>query len=197
MNIIFLRPWVKNIVNNLNTWTLFLDRDGVINKRIPGNYVKNVDEFELINGVIEAITIFNRIFKNIFIVTNQQGIGKNYMTVEDLQLIHDHFIQSLEKERGRIDKIYFCSGLAKDNPPCRKPNIGMALQAKKDFPDIDFNKSLMIGDTESDMLFAKNAGMKALFHTDDVLFLPKDIPFDGVTPSLLSFANLLKESVVN
>lgn len=186
----------QTITKDYKDWALFLDRDGVINIRIPGNYVKYLEEFVFIRGVPEAISIFSKIFKYIFIVTNQQGIGKSYMTDNDLKIIHDHLIQSVEIAGGHINKIYYCPGLAKDNPPCRKPNIGMALQAKNDFPNVEFAKSIMIGDTESDMLFAKKSGMFGLFLTEEPMFLPEDIKYDGVISSLIDFANFLNKDKI-
>ncbi|MEI7981828.1 MAG: phosphatase, partial [Bacteroidota bacterium] len=71
-----------------HTWTLFLDRDGVINRRIVGNYAKSCDQFEFIPGVLDAIRQFSLIFGKIIVVTNQQGIGKGLMSREDVTAIH-------------------------------------------------------------------------------------------------------------
>jgi histidinol-phosphate phosphatase family protein len=144
-------------------WTLFLDRDGVINKRIIDDYVKKWEDFEFIEGVIDAIKIFSAIFGRIVVVTNQQGIGKGLMQTEDLELIHKNMTYEINYFKGRIDKIYFSPYLASENNPNRKPGIGMALQAKNNFPEIDFTKSIMIGDSVSDLEFGKNAGMKTIF----------------------------------
>lgn len=81
------------------------------------------------------------------------------MTEADLNLIHERMLHEIQTHGGRIDRIYYCTAL-EDEAFDRKPNIGMALQAKKEFPDIDFNKAVMIGDSESDMEFAMNCGMK-------------------------------------
>lgn len=149
---------------NINTsWTLFLDRDGVINKRIVDDYVKKWDEFEFNDGVIDAIKKFKSVFGTIVVVTNQQGIGKGIMHAEDLELIHKNMIYELSYFGGKIDKVYYSPFLASENHPTRKPAIGMALQAKKDFPAIDFSKSIMVGDSGSDIEFGKNAGMKTVF----------------------------------
>jgi len=144
------------------TWTLFLDRDGVINRRIVDDYVKKWDEFEFLEGVLDAIKIFNEKFGRIVVVTNQQGIGKGLMRIEDLELIHKKMLYEITYFKGRVDKVYFSPYLAAENHPTRKPQIGMALQAQKDFPEIDFSKSLMIGDSKSDIEFGKNAGMKTV-----------------------------------
>jgi len=137
--------------------TLFLDRDGVINVHRPNDYVKSVGEFEFIPGIMEALSIWNKHFKHIIIITNQRGVGKGLMTEEDLLIIHNYLIEEIEKSGGRIDKIYSCTAVA-DDDLFRKPNIGMALKAKQDFPDIDFSLTLMIGDNETDKMFAKNIG---------------------------------------
>ena len=77
-------------------WTLFLDRDGVINKKIENNYVRNWSQFEFIEGVIEALKILRNIFGKIIIVTNQRGIGKGLMTENDLYKIHENMIKVFE-----------------------------------------------------------------------------------------------------
>lgn len=149
---------------NINkNWTLFLDRDGVINKRLVDEYVKKWVEFEFIDGVFGALKYFNGVFGKIVVVTNQQGIGKRLYRVEDLELIHGNMLYEVKYHGGRIDKVYFSPHLASEQHPTRKPGIGMALQAKKDFPEIDFSKSLMVGDSMSDMQFGKTAGMKTAF----------------------------------
>lgn len=148
-----------------NTWSLFLDRDGVINQRIPHDYVKNWSEFQFLPGVLEVWPQFSSWFQHIFVVTNQQGIGKGLMTEEDLALVHQQLKDQVEKVGGQLDALYYCPELSQHNPPCRKPNIGMAEQAKRDFPTVDFSRSVMVGDSVSDMQFAWRAGMKSVFVT--------------------------------
>ena len=138
--------------------TLFLDRDGVINKLRQNDYVKCWDEFEFLPGVFEALAKWKDHFKHIIIVTNQRGIGKGLMTDEDLNSIHQQMINEIERHSGRIDKIYYCSSLTEEDFN-RKPGIGMFQQAANDFGDIIPETSLMIGDSESDMEFAENCGM--------------------------------------
>ncbi len=145
------------------SWTLFLDRDGVINRRIIDDYVKNPDEFEFLPNVQNAIKICSEFFGRIFIVTNQQGIGKGLMTIEQLEEVHEKLLKGITLAGGRIDQIYFCPELADSNHPNRKPEIGMAVHAQKDFPEIDFSKSIMVGDSISDMEFGRKAGMVNVF----------------------------------
>ena len=85
------------------------------------------------------------------------------MTERQLVDIHHFMIKTIEASGGRIDKAYHCPELAEMNPPCRKPNPGMAFQAKTDFPEIDFSKSVMVGDSMSDMEFGKRLGMLTVF----------------------------------
>jgi histidinol-phosphate phosphatase family protein len=141
--------------------TLFLDRDGVINCFRENDYVKTWEEFEFLPDVFETLAKWSKQFKHIIVVTNQRGVGKGLMTEETLQEIHKKMVTEIERHGGRIDKIHYCTAL-EDNDPNRKPNIGMALQAKQDFPDIDFSRSVMIGDSEKDMEFAKNCKMEGM-----------------------------------
>ena len=175
-----------------NSWTLFLDRDGVINHEKHKDYIHTWDEFYFYDGVKQAIAVFAKIFNRIVVVTNQKGIGKGVTKLEDLQLIHKNMITEIKNAGGRIDAVYFCPDL-EDESPNRKPNPGMGLQAAKDFKDIDFSKSIMVGNTLSDMKFGRNLGVKTIF-------LPTTRPevdlhderIDKVYQSLLDFASDLK-----
>lgn len=144
------------------SWTLFLDRDGVINRRIPGEYVTKWEEFQFLPGVLDALPKFSSLFGHIFIVTNQAGIGKELMTHEMLHDVHDKMMEFIQYHGGRIDEIYYCPYKGDFEPLCRKPNPGMALEAQKDFPVIDFKKSLMIGDSDSDIVFGNRLDMKTI-----------------------------------
>ena len=153
---------LKNLTINDN-WAVFIDRDGVINRRIIGDYVKRIEDFHFLDGSIDAIVEFKNHFKYIFIVTNQQGVGKGEMSENDLHKIHNYMLAEISKVGGRVDAVYFCPALKNSGNKCRKPEIGMALQAQEEFPEVDFTKSIMIGDSNSDMAFGKNAGMKTIF----------------------------------
>ncbi|CAA6829770.1 MAG: D,D-heptose 1,7-bisphosphate phosphatase [uncultured Aureispira sp.] len=146
----------------MKKWTLFLDRDGVINNRIVGSYVRNWSEFEFMAGVLEAMPILARKFDCIVVVTNQQGIAKGLMTEDALRKVHARMLEEIEKQGGRIDQVYFCAQHERENAPCRKPNVGMAQQAKIDFPKIDFNQAIMVGDSITDIEFGHNMKMKTV-----------------------------------
>lgn len=177
-----------------SSWSLFLDRDGVINEKLPGDYVKHWDEFEFLAGVPKAIQSCTAVFGKLFIVTNQQGIGKGLMSEHDLDNLHDQMMNEIACAGGKINKIYYSPYREDEKSVFRKPNIGMARKAKIDFPMIEFNKSIMVGDSESDMHFGKNAGMYTVFIQPE-----KQIPagiravVDFVYPNLNSFAKHLSE----
>ena len=175
-------------------YTLFLDRDGVLNERLVGDYVVKPEQFVIIDGVLEALKTFSSFFARILVVTNQQGIGKGLMTEEDLSTIHESFLQKVTATGGRIDRVYHCPALEKENSFYRKPNVGMALKAKRDFPEIKFNKAIMVGDSLGDMLFGKRTGMYTVF-IGDHSGIPSKYPHlvDYCYPSLAVFADTLKE----
>ena len=167
------------------SWTLFLDRDGVINQRIMGGYVQSVDQFNFIEGVPESIAKFSSLFSSIFVITNQQGIGKRIMTERNLLDIHSYMIVELKKRNGIISKCYYAPELKSDQNSTRKPGTKMGLQAQKEHPEIDFSKSIMVGDTDSDILFGKNLGMKTVrIKTEE----PINIEADITCLSLLEFS---------
>lgn len=172
------------------TWTLFIDRDGVINRRPLSDYVVRWDEFEFLPGVLGAMAMLSGFFGKIIMVTNQQGVGKGLMTAEDLEIIHTRMVSEIENAGGRIDAVYFCPDMENKPVNCRKPGINMALKAKADFPEIDFSKSLMAGDTENDILFGKNAGMKTVLINTNSIKAGNNLA-DFVFPHLLSFAQNL------
>ncbi|MFY7900193.1 MAG: D-glycero-alpha-D-manno-heptose-1,7-bisphosphate 7-phosphatase, partial [Chitinophagaceae bacterium] len=145
--------------------------------------------------VLEALQKLQKYFHTIVMVTNQKGVGKGLMTLQDLTNIHENMLATIESFGGKIDKIYFCSDLADDSPN-RKPNAGMAFQAQKDFPTIDFSKSIMVGNKLSDMYFGRNAGMHTVFlaTTNPETEYPHtaiDIRFNH----LLDFAEAIVENV--
>jgi D-glycero-D-manno-heptose 1,7-bisphosphate phosphatase len=190
----------REILRSLNinkSWTLFLDRDGVINRKIEGDYVRTWEQFEFLPGVVEALRVLTNIFGKTFIVTNQRGIGRGLMTEQNLEHIHDKMIRYLESQKVKIDRIYYCPhDDEKATCSCRKPNIGMALEAKKDFPEIDFQKSIMVGDSESDVIFGKSLNMITVYFSNQTNSMSTtEIITDLVFKDLLEFSITLKEAI--
>lgn len=146
---------------------VFLDRDGVINKKAPeGDYIKNWGEFKFLPNVKETIKRLNKAGFLVIIITNQQGIAKGLMAEEDLKDIHTQMSKELKKSGAKIDGIYYCPHGEKDNCICRKPKPGMFLNAIKDFKsrgiEIDLEKSYMMGDSEKDIIAGKIMGLKTI-----------------------------------
>ncbi len=146
------------------SWTLFLDRDGVINDEIVGSYVTNWDEFVFSEGALSALQGLASRFSTIVVVTNQRGVGRGIMDIQDLREINSQTYAAVEAAGGRIDKIYACTAVA-DTDHNRKPNVGMAMQAREDFPEIEFRRSVIVGNSISDMEFGKRVAMRTVFLT--------------------------------
>ena len=179
-----MRPdWIHIIHDD---WTLFLDRDGVINRRIVDGYVTSWEEFEFLPGVFEALEVLAQHFRHILIVTNQQGVGKGLMTMEQVDAIHDCMCLEVEAHDGRIDGILVCPQLASEPDNYRKPSPEMAYMAQELFPDIDLAKSVMVGDGQTDIEFGRNAGTKTIFIGGE------NPAADDCFNTLLEFANALR-----
>jgi histidinol-phosphate phosphatase family protein len=178
-------------------WTLFLDRDGVINERIPDDYVKEPDEFKFVQGVLEAISIFTLLFTPIIVITNQQGIGRGLMTHQQLDLVHAKMLREVAESGGRIDAVFTSPDLKNTRSFTRKPAIGLGLKARKQFPAIHFKKSIMVGDSYSDILFGHRLGMyTVLIGTDkDTAYKCAGI-LDYSFPDLISFARFVETKII-
>lgn len=173
------------------SWTLFLDRDGVINHEKYEAYILNYGEFIFYDGVLEAMKTFNDVFGHIILVTNQRGVAKGLMNESDLMDIHNRMLKEVEAAGGRLDAIYYCTSLDNDHSH-RKPQCGMAHDAQEDYPEIDFSKSIMVGNKMSDMKFGRNAGMHTIYMqtTNPEQALP-DPAIDLAYNNLLNFAKAI------
>ena len=162
----------KNLSNKQRA--VFLDRDGTINKYI--GFLRNVDEFELLDGVCEAIKKINQSGYLAIVVTNQPVIARGEVSYEELQEIHNKMETLLGNEGAYVDAIYYCphhphKGYEGEVPElkidceCRKPKPGMLLQAAKDY-NIDLSQSWMVGDSDNDVQAGKAAGCKTALVED-------------------------------
>lgn len=155
------------------------------------DYIMNWSEFKFYDHAAQAIKIISEKVGKVLVVSNQRGVGKKLMTEDDLLHIHGEMKQEIERNGGCIEKIYYCTS-ADNKHVNRKPNPGMAFQAKQDFPDIDLSKSIMVGNKPSDMIFGRSAGIFTVFLTTtnpDQVFPHPDI--DLIFPSLIDFAKTL------
>ena len=173
------------------TWTLFLDRDGVINERILGGYVTKVEDFHFRPGVLASFPRLSQLFHRTIVVTNQQGIAKGLMDERNLIDVHTYMCDEVYRYGGRIEKCYFAPGLANDpEDDMRKPKTGMGELAKMEFPEIDFHCSVMVGDSDSDIQFGRNLGMRTVRVLTDQEKI--GIEADTTVDSLEMFVNLLE-----
>lgn len=142
---------------------LFLDRDGVINKDL--GYVYRIEDFEFMPGIFAALRGFIELGFEIFVVTNQSGIGRKYYTQADFDKLSEYMINEFKAQGVNIKKIYHCPHTPDDNCECRKPKSGMFLKALSEF-NIDMKSSIMIGDKQSDIDAASGAGVGKGFLLD-------------------------------
>ncbi len=143
-------------------WTLFLDRDGVINERIFDNYVLDWKDFHFTNDLLENAAQIGAAFEHIIVVTNQQCIAKRLLTQDELDEIHRRMCNELHLAGLTIDLVLVATEFKNGTAQRRKPQPQMAYEAKRAFPNIDFSKSIMVGDTNTDLQFGKRLGMKTI-----------------------------------
>lgn len=179
----------------------FLDRDGVINQYLPGEYVRTPDELIILPGVIDAIKALSDAGWQVAMVTNQQGIGKGLMSSSDLDAVHAKLHAALETAGTQLHAVRVCPHLASDACACRKPKPGMILDIVEEL-DADLTASVFFGDTDSDSAAARAAGVGAFHlilggkrtadHAGDTKYFP--VPPDGIYPDLLSAVTALLQT---
>ncbi len=141
---------------------IFLDRDGVINRKLPEDrYVSEIDEFEFLPGVFEAIACLSRLGYMLIVVTNQRGIARGFMTEADLAQVHEFMQSTLEEKAVRLDGIYYCPHGNGEGCDCRKPEPGLILKAVRDL-ELEPTSSYMVGDSESDIEAGVRAGTRTV-----------------------------------
>ena len=137
-------------------WCLFLDRDGVINRRIIGDYVRTWHDFEWLPGAQSALKILREWAPHLVVVTNQQGVGKGLMSCGDVAEIHQSLRADLAADGVVIDAFQVCPHLESAGCSCRKPRPGLILDWLKQHPDSSASLSIMVGDSDSDFELARN-----------------------------------------
>ncbi len=140
---------------------VFLDRDGVLNVVLRGDYVRSMAQFEWLPGALEAIARLTAAGWPVVVVTNQSGIAKGLYTRADLEGIHEAMRRELEEHGGRVAAFYHCPHRDEDACDCRKPLPGMLLRAARDL-DLDLSRSFFVGDSEIDMQAGRAAGCRVL-----------------------------------
>ena len=140
---------------------VFLDRDGVLNPHIPGGYLLSADDLVVLPGVAQAVRRLNDAGLPVAVISNQQGVGKGLMTMDDLLAIERRMEDALAREAGaRIDRCYYCTELASVQSSRRKPGPGMLLEAARDF-GLSLSETVFAGDSPTDIQAGHAAGVAA------------------------------------
>jgi len=139
---------------------LFLDRDGVINEDL--GYVCEISKFQFKDGIFSFLKAANERGYELFVVTNQSGIGRGYYLLEDFNKVTEFMLSKLQEKGILIKKVYFCPHSPDEHCECRKPKIGMIINARDEF-GLDLGNSALIGDKISDIAAGFNAGIGKLF----------------------------------
>ena len=139
---------------------IILDRDGVINHD-SDDYIKSAEEWQPIEGSLEAITRLNHRGYTVAVASNQSGLARGYFTIEALAAMHKKMDAKLAKMGGRVDAIFYCPHGPDDGCSCRKPRPGLLLEIGQRF-NVSLDDVIFIGDSVSDMKAASNARAKAM-----------------------------------
>lgn len=137
---------------------VFLDRDGTINRKArEGEYVTRWEHFEFLPGAVEAIRLLGEQRIRVFVVTNQRGVARGKMSEAQVAEIHARMLEHLRKEGGAVERVYHCPH-EKASCDCRKPELGMFLQAQREHEGVDFSRAAVIGDSRGDIEAALRLG---------------------------------------
>ncbi len=143
--------------------TVFLDRDGVLNRKAPeGEYVSRWDLFHPLPGIKEAIRLLNDRKLPIYVVTNQRGVALGLYTTDEVERLHARLHEELRSHGTHINGFFYCPH-DKGVCDCRKPLGGLFHQARQQHPEIDYTTSVMIGDSLSDIEAGSRLGMHTIF----------------------------------
>ena len=142
-------------MNKYTKIAVFLDRDGTIN--VERNYVNKAADFELLPDAADAIRTLNDAGIKVIVASNQSGVARGYLTLKTLGRITSKMHLHLGRRGAHVDAVYYCPFHPDDKPYCRKPSVGMGMEAKQQF-GVDLKKSYMVGDNKVDMEFGRNIG---------------------------------------
>jgi D-glycero-D-manno-heptose 1,7-bisphosphate phosphatase len=182
----------SSLIHRLPT-TVFLDRDGVINRKRPsGSYVESWEQFEFLPGAMDALRMLSEAGMRIVVVTNQRGVALGRMTLAAVDQIHRRMREQVALNGAEISAVLVCPHET-GTCDCRKPDLGLFRQAEALFSEIEFESSAVIGDSASDLLPGNRLGAEAFFVGDEARLrqIRKEHPelrIAGSAPSLLEVA---------
>ncbi len=158
---------VANRTSYQGVRTVFLDRDGVLNRKAPeGQYVARWDVFHPLPGIEQALQLLNQAKLPVYVVTNQRGVALGLYSEDEVRRLHARLAAELAQHGAHVDGFFFCPH-DKGECTCRKPGPGLFEQARALHPEIDFAASVMIGDSLSDMEAGQRLGMRTIFIDGD------------------------------
>jgi D-glycero-D-manno-heptose 1,7-bisphosphate phosphatase len=165
-----LKIFFREAVNVANGPAIFIDRDGVINCRRPGDYVLDWSQFVFVPGIREALKQLSSLGRSIIVISNQAAVGKGLLDLDGLKEITARMNETLVADGTILAAAYYCPHRIEDNCPCRKPKPALLFSAAADF-NIDLGRSIFIGDSLTDVQAARAAGCKpvllgAALHAD-------------------------------
>jgi len=165
------------IENSLTARHILLDRDGVINQRIPDGYVTCWEQFEFLPRALDALRLLAERCYRVIVVSNQSCVGKGLMNAEELAQLTRRFVDAAAKSGGRICDVYYCPHRAEDRCECRKPNPGLLRSAQREHGFV-FTQTFLIGDSERDLIAAHQVGCPSILVRGDASndFDPRSAP---------------------
>ncbi|WP_394747368.1 D-glycero-beta-D-manno-heptose 1,7-bisphosphate 7-phosphatase [Spongiimicrobium salis] len=170
--------------------TVFVDRDGVINK--DTGYVHKIEDFEFSEGVFDSFKYLKSRGFDLIIVTNQSGIGRGYYKEQDFNILTHWMLNRFNEQGIAILDVLYCPHKQEDNCNCRKPRTGMLEEADKKYK-IDKKNSWMIGDKESDISAANTFGISnTILIKNDRTFLKQKSDAQFILPSLNEISNYIR-----
>jgi D-glycero-D-manno-heptose 1,7-bisphosphate phosphatase len=153
--------------SNASAPAIFIDRDGVINRRRANDYVLNWRQFVFIPGIREALKRLSTLHLPLIIISNQAAVGKGLLQRTALEEITARLHKTLRLDAASISACYYCPHTIEDCCDCRKPKSGMFRRAAVDF-DIDLSRSIFVGDSETDVQAARSAGCQPILFDPEI-----------------------------
>lgn len=182
---------ILHVYSKPSSKAVFLDRDGTININQP-EYVHKIKDFKFTSYVIPALQKLSETGYKIIILTNQSGIGRGYFKEKDFKELNQWMLKDLNRKNIKINKVYFCPHHPRDNCSCRKPKLGMLMQAVKDF-DISLDNSWLIGDKKEDIIMGREVNVKTIKIGER---MPKEIKLEPnyYVKNLLQAVKIIKKN---
>jgi D-glycero-D-manno-heptose 1,7-bisphosphate phosphatase len=170
-----LRILFSELKNTAKGPAIFIDRDGVINRRRPGDYVLNWSQFVFMPGIRDALRQLASLGPPLIVISNQAAVGKGLLDAAHLEEITLKMQQALLEDGTTLAAAYYCPHRIEDHCPCRKPKPALLLSAAADF-NIDLSRSIFIGDSDTDVQAARTAGCAPVLFGADTGLQPTSPP---------------------